>query len=621
VLLALESASWPAERLEMSSAFAEDVAQCKSSSAALEQISDVKSSAAHYFWALDHFRAEQKKALEAEAGGSARRGDAEHVSACIASYRQAWAFLSSWQAVPNAVLLCEAHSILGRSDCRSAGRYRTCHARVGQCRFMSHADVPRTMDRYVQLLEKVLAREDLSPIAKAAWAGFNLLTIHPFQDGNGRLARLLINWVLAHCEVQFPVALCDSDEHRAAWCDALVAGDRRNDNSQPLSGIITQAVARAWRKFEQTLTDAAQKQKAAEECALRAARDCAREKGVCIVCLEEQPNMQALCCGASYHIACMTRWLGSAPEPLCPACRASFPPLPATSLARSSSVELLEATVNEVAIATDLTSQWARLGRSLIEAVFDDNYGRTGVNLREVCAFCTNLRATSCSFGACAVCCGANQRLTGMRCPRHIEVALEANSSDNASSSEGPDGGVTAGVTAGVTEDGPLRGSSLRTRSIPLPQRDVLRPGISPSSGSSELLLHAQEPNADLTVEDDRCAFCNRKRAVDCALGACRSCCLLRPESCSRHWPTPSGPAGRRQEERRNEGQAEATASGTSMCAFCTNRRSPGCRYNACRLCCVAMGPCNWHGTREGRSRTRASQRGPPRGAAAMPSA
>ena len=45
-------------------------------------------------------------------------------------------------------------------------------------------------------LRYIMRRTDLSPEAKAAWALNEFLAIHPFRDGNGRLARLLLNWVL-----------------------------------------------------------------------------------------------------------------------------------------------------------------------------------------------------------------------------------------------------------------------------------------------------------------------------------------------------------------------------------------------------------------------------------------
>jgi Fic family protein len=61
-------------------------------------------------------------------------------------------------------------------------------------------------------------RSDLSPVAQAALAHYNFVRIHPFDDGNGRGARLLMNTILARAG--FPPAIIRFSD-RDAYITAL----------------------------------------------------------------------------------------------------------------------------------------------------------------------------------------------------------------------------------------------------------------------------------------------------------------------------------------------------------------------------------------------------------------
>jgi Fic family protein len=63
------------------------------------------------------------------------------------------------------------------------------------------AEVPALMALFVESLN---ARPDLDPIVRSAMAHLNLVMIHPFRDGNGRMARALATSVLARCDIGEP---------------------------------------------------------------------------------------------------------------------------------------------------------------------------------------------------------------------------------------------------------------------------------------------------------------------------------------------------------------------------------------------------------------------------------
>ena len=85
--------------------------------------------------------------------------------------------------------------ILRGIDDANAGRYRNVPVRIsGSAVVMpSPLKVPDLMEEFMRWLT---ARNSLHPVAFAGEAHYRLVTIHPFVDGNGRTARLLMNLLL-----------------------------------------------------------------------------------------------------------------------------------------------------------------------------------------------------------------------------------------------------------------------------------------------------------------------------------------------------------------------------------------------------------------------------------------
>lgn len=115
----------------------------------------------------------------------------------------------------------EIHSLILKGiDSDYAGRYRDIQVRITGS---SHTPpgpllLPQLMERFTK--ERLLKAKG-HPIEQAALAHFDLASIHPFVDGNGRTARLLMNLILLK-HGYFPAVILRNDRKR--YYDALEKG-------------------------------------------------------------------------------------------------------------------------------------------------------------------------------------------------------------------------------------------------------------------------------------------------------------------------------------------------------------------------------------------------------------
>lgn len=92
-----------------------------------------------------------------------------------------------------------------RLDAEQAGLYRNQQVWISGSEFVPHAPgkVPALMRRLFKKLPKV--RRATHSVSFAAWLRLELVTIHPFADGNGRVARLAMD--LALLQGGYPVTV------------------------------------------------------------------------------------------------------------------------------------------------------------------------------------------------------------------------------------------------------------------------------------------------------------------------------------------------------------------------------------------------------------------------------
>lgn len=116
------------------------------------------------------------------------------------NHREAFLYIQkiaqSKQPLSERVLLEIHETILRGIDLHNAGKYRNVRVRISQSLHIppNPIKVPDLMEKYWQ--NYAHQQETQHPVLLAANMHERLVTIHPFIDGNGRTARLLMNLIL-----------------------------------------------------------------------------------------------------------------------------------------------------------------------------------------------------------------------------------------------------------------------------------------------------------------------------------------------------------------------------------------------------------------------------------------
>lgn len=132
------------------------------------------------------------------------------------------------------------HLILKNIDDDNAGTYRSINVRIsGSQHEPPHfLQVDNEMKNLFAWYEQ--EKDRLHPVELAALFHFKFVYIHPFADGNGRTARLLMNLILmSH---GFPPAIVKAeDEQRLNYYETLEMASMRNE-IQPFINLIAACV-------------------------------------------------------------------------------------------------------------------------------------------------------------------------------------------------------------------------------------------------------------------------------------------------------------------------------------------------------------------------------------------
>lgn len=156
-------------------------------------------------------------------------------------------------------LVCEVHARLMQGippdrASRTPGKFRTMQVVIGQpgATFETARFVPPPPDRIPALMhdwERFINEQgrSLPLVVQCALMHYQLETIHPFDDGNGRVGRLLIKLLLHERKaLDYPLLILSAylERHRTEYHDSLLAVSRDGDWARWLSffmrGVVEQ---------------------------------------------------------------------------------------------------------------------------------------------------------------------------------------------------------------------------------------------------------------------------------------------------------------------------------------------------------------------------------------------
>ena len=113
--------------------------------------------------------------------------EAENMKECID-------FLFDYKGDISEDMVLRLHTLQHKGTMDDAGRYRNVDVKVGSYLCPGWQGLPALMARFLKWYDG--AKEALHPFEFASLVHLKLVRMHPFRDGNGRIARLLMNFVL-----------------------------------------------------------------------------------------------------------------------------------------------------------------------------------------------------------------------------------------------------------------------------------------------------------------------------------------------------------------------------------------------------------------------------------------
>ena len=109
------------------------------------------------------------------------------------------------------------------------GEYRLVGVHAGKRTFPDYRKVPALMKKLIEYIDIEQKKQDIDVFQLAFEVHFRFVSIHPFADGNGRVARLLMNYILTYYGLPMLIV---SKSDRLKYIDTLYHA-QENGNMAP----------------------------------------------------------------------------------------------------------------------------------------------------------------------------------------------------------------------------------------------------------------------------------------------------------------------------------------------------------------------------------------------------
>ena len=136
----------------------------------------------------------------------------------------------------------------------NAGSYRKISVHAGQHIFPKHECIPANMMKIVEEYNQKLS-EPHDMYQLASWLHYNVVSLHPFEDGNGRISRLLWCYSLMRDGLPFPAVLTSGHKRSQSHLVQCLERDRkyRITNHPHLTTLTVVSVHQAWKMWNESI--------------------------------------------------------------------------------------------------------------------------------------------------------------------------------------------------------------------------------------------------------------------------------------------------------------------------------------------------------------------------------